>query len=101
MRLAHAVVTCVARDDLEDGGAGAIAATVEAIRRRRPTTTVEVLISDCKGDESALASVFAARPDIPTTTSRPSPACSGRSGPRRLRPEPDRPGPGGRTPASP
>jgi len=64
MRLAHAVVTCVARDDLEDGGAGAIAATVEAIRRRRPTTTVEVLISDCKGDESALASVFAARPDI-------------------------------------
>ena len=30
MRLAHAVVTCVARDDLADGGAGAIAATVEA-----------------------------------------------------------------------
>jgi lipoic acid synthetase len=64
MRLEHAVVTCVARDDLTDGGAGAVAATVEAIRRRRPATTVEVLISDCKGDETALAAVFAARPDI-------------------------------------
>jgi len=64
MRLAHAVVTCVARDDLADGGAGAIAATVGAIRRRRPSTTVEVLISDCKGDERALGSVFDARPDI-------------------------------------
>ncbi len=50
MGLAHAVVTCVARDDLEDGGAGAIAATVRAIRRHRPGTTVETLISDCKGD---------------------------------------------------
>ena len=36
MGLAHAVVTCVARDDLADGGAGAIAATVEAIRAPRP-----------------------------------------------------------------
>ncbi|MGH9083242.1 MAG: lipoyl(octanoyl) transferase LipB, partial [Acidimicrobiales bacterium] len=35
MGLAHAVVTCVARDDLADGGAGAIAATVDAVRRRR------------------------------------------------------------------
>ena len=32
MGLAHAVVTCVARDDLRDGGAGAMAATIAAIR---------------------------------------------------------------------
>ena len=64
MDLAHAVVTCVARDDLPDGGAGAIAATVEAIRERRPGTTVEVLISDCKGDGASLAAVFEARPDV-------------------------------------
>jgi lipoic acid synthetase len=64
MELANAVVTCVARDDLPDGGAGAIAATVEAIRRRRPGTAVEVLISDCKGDESSLASIFDVRPDV-------------------------------------
>ena len=64
MNLAHAVVTCVARDDLADGGAGAIAATVEAIRRHRPGTSVETLISDCKGDRDALELVFAVRPDI-------------------------------------
>jgi lipoic acid synthetase len=64
MNLAHAVVTCVARDDLADGGAGAIAATVEAIRRHRPGTTVETLISDCKGDRDALELVFAVRPDV-------------------------------------
>ncbi|MGH9006843.1 MAG: lipoyl synthase [Acidimicrobiales bacterium] len=64
MDLAYAVVTCVARDDLVDGGAGAMAATVEAIRRRRPGTTVETLISDLKGDQAALGLVFSARPDI-------------------------------------
>jgi lipoic acid synthetase len=64
LNLAHAVVTCVARDDLADGGAGAIAATVEAIRRHRPGTTVETLISDCKGDRDALELVFSVRPDV-------------------------------------
>ena len=64
MGLAHAVVTCVARDDLADGGAGAIAATVEAIRRVRPATAVETLISDCKGDEASLGEILAVRPDV-------------------------------------
>jgi lipoyl synthase len=64
MRLAHAVVTCVARDDLPDGGADAFARTIAAIRERSPGTAVEVLISDCKGDVSALAMVFDARPDV-------------------------------------
>jgi lipoic acid synthetase len=62
--LAHTVVTCVARDDLADGGAGAIARTVKAIRRRRPGTRVEVLVSDCRGDRAALASIFESRPDV-------------------------------------
>ena len=62
--LAHAVVTCVARDDLADGGAGAFAATVAAIRRRTPETRVELLISDCGGDAAALDTVFASRPDV-------------------------------------
>jgi lipoic acid synthetase len=64
MRLAHAVVTCVARDDLPDGGAGAMAATIGTIRERSPGTTVEVLISDCRGDAASLDSIFAARPDV-------------------------------------
>ncbi|HUC14295.1 MAG TPA: lipoyl synthase [Acidimicrobiales bacterium] len=62
--LAHAVVTCVARDDLEDGGASAFAATIEALRRRCPGTAVEVLISDCKGDPAALGRIFDKRPDV-------------------------------------
>lgn len=62
--LAHAVITCVARDDLADGGAGAIGETVRAIRRRSPSTNVEVLISDLKGDVASLELIFAAQPDV-------------------------------------
>jgi lipoic acid synthetase len=64
MGLGHAVVTCVARDDLADGGAGAMAQTITAIRERSPGTTVEVLISDCRGDAPSLETIFAARPDV-------------------------------------
>jgi lipoic acid synthetase len=62
--LAHAVVTAVARDDLPDGGAAAFAATIAAIRERSPGTAVEVLIPDCKGDEAALRTIFAAHPEV-------------------------------------
>jgi lipoic acid synthetase len=62
--LAFAVVTCVARDDLPDGGAGQMAATVRAIRRRCPRTGVEVLIADYKGREDALGIVLDAAPDV-------------------------------------
>ncbi|HZM30941.1 MAG TPA: lipoyl synthase [Acidimicrobiales bacterium] len=64
MGLGFAVVTAVARDDLPDGGAAAFASTIEAVRRRTPGVQVEVLIPDCKGDEDALATIFAARPDV-------------------------------------
>jgi lipoic acid synthetase len=64
MGLGHAVVTCVARDDLADGGAGAMAQTIAAIRERAPGTTIEVLISDCRGDAASLETIFAARPDV-------------------------------------
>ncbi len=62
--LTHAVVTAVARDDLPDGGAAGFVATIGAIRDQTPTTAVEVLISDCKGDPEALETIFGARPDI-------------------------------------
>ncbi len=64
MGLGHAVVTCVARDDLADGGAGAMALTITAIRDRNPETTIEVLISDCRGDAVSLDTIFEARPDV-------------------------------------
>ncbi len=64
MGLEHAVVTAVARDDMADGGAAAFAETIAAIRRRSPACAVEVLIPDCKGDDHALSTIFAARPDV-------------------------------------
>lgn len=64
MDLAHAVITMVARDDLADGGAAHVAATVRAVRAARPGTAVEVLISDLKGDAAALHTVLDVRPDV-------------------------------------
>jgi lipoic acid synthetase len=64
MGLAHAVVTAVARDDLADHGASAFVATIEAIRGASPSTAVEVLIPDCRGDVEALSKIFDARPDV-------------------------------------
>ncbi len=64
MMLEFAVITMVARDDLADGGAGHVAATIRAIRERAPGTRVEVLISDCKGDPDSLQLVFDERPEV-------------------------------------
>ncbi len=64
LELEHVVVTSVTRDDLADGGAGHFAATIGAIRRACPGTTVEVLIPDLGGERSALATVCEAEPDI-------------------------------------
>ncbi len=62
--LDYAVLTMVARDDLPDGGADLVARTVEAVRRRRPATGVEVLISDLKGSAEALARICDVWPDV-------------------------------------
>ncbi|MGH9399101.1 MAG: lipoyl synthase [Thermoanaerobaculia bacterium] len=64
LRLAHAVVTSVNRDDLPDGGAAHFAATIAAIRRRLPGATVEVLIPDFCGNWEALEAVLEASPEI-------------------------------------
>ena len=64
MGLEHVVVTMVARDDLADGGAAAVAETVAAVRHRLPDARVETLISDLGGDPDALQTVFDARPDV-------------------------------------
>lgn len=64
MKLEHAVVTQVARDDLKDGGAAHMAETVRQIREINPETTIEVLISDLRGSYEALEDVLAADPDV-------------------------------------
>jgi len=64
MNLSHCVVTSVARDDLQDGGASIFAATIKAIRKRLPFCRVEVLIPDFMGNWEALQIVMDANPDI-------------------------------------
>jgi lipoic acid synthetase len=64
MALDYVVVTSVDRDDLPDFGAGAFAATVRAIKARRPECRVEVLIPDFQGRETPLRAVLDARPDV-------------------------------------
>jgi lipoic acid synthetase len=64
MRLRYVVITSVTRDDLSDGGAAHFAATIRAVRRRLPSSKIEVLTPDFKGDTEALIRVLDARPDV-------------------------------------
>jgi lipoic acid synthetase len=64
LALDYVVVTSVDRDDLEDFGAGVFAATVRAIKARRPECRVEVLIPDFQGNDASLRRVLEAKPDI-------------------------------------
>ncbi len=58
MGLKHTVITSVTRDDLPDGGAGHIAATVDAIRALNPDTTVELLVPDFQGKTAQIDAVL-------------------------------------------
>ena len=62
--LAHAVVTSVDRDDLNDGGAEHFAKVIAAIRAASPNTTIEVLTPDFLRKKGALETVVAANPDV-------------------------------------
>ncbi len=62
--LKHVVVTMVNRDDLPDGAAGHVTATVQAIRELLPRATVEVLVSDFMGNFDAVERVVRAGPDV-------------------------------------
>lgn len=62
--LSHVVITMVARDDLEDGGAGHIKAIVERVRAENPDVSIELLTSDFAGNLDALAIIAAIKPEI-------------------------------------
>ncbi|MFL5613303.1 MAG: lipoyl synthase [Gemmatimonadaceae bacterium] len=64
MRLQHAVITSVDRDDLPDFGAWAFAETIRQIKQQVPSCSVEVLVPDFQGDEEAIRAVLDASPDI-------------------------------------
>jgi lipoic acid synthetase len=60
----HTVITCVDRDDLDDGGAGHWAATIRAVKEACPDMTLEVLVGDFKGSTADVDTVLAAGPDV-------------------------------------
>jgi lipoic acid synthetase len=64
LKLKHAVVTSVTRDDLPDGGASIFAETIRLIHKNVPGCTVEVLIPDFQGDRDALGAVLDAGPEV-------------------------------------
>ena len=64
MKLEHAVVTSVNRDERRDGGAPIFAMLIRRVRQLRPECSLEVLIPDFKGSLEALKIVMDARPDI-------------------------------------
>ncbi|HQC04043.1 MAG TPA: lipoyl synthase [Paludibacteraceae bacterium] len=64
MGLSHAVITSVDRDDLPDLGVAQWVATIAAIQKINPTTTIEVLIPDFQGRKSAIQQIIEAAPTI-------------------------------------
>jgi lipoic acid synthetase len=64
LKLRHAVLTAVNRDDQADGGAHIFAASIRKIRERLPDCKIEVLIPDFEGNWDALQMVMDARPDV-------------------------------------
>jgi len=64
LSLRHAVITSVNRDELEDGGAAIFAETIRQTRQLSPDCTIEVLIPDFEGNETALAMICAEKPEI-------------------------------------
>jgi lipoic acid synthetase len=62
--LRHTVITCVDRDDLDDGGAAHWAETIREVKARCPGMTLEVLTGDFKGSTRDVDTVLAAGPDV-------------------------------------
>ncbi len=64
LKLRHAVITSVNRDDLPDGGAKPFAETIARIREVNSTCTVEVLIPDFQGQQHDVATIIRETPNI-------------------------------------
>lgn len=64
MKLSHAVITSVDRDDLPDLGARHWTETIRAIRRVNPKVTIEALIPDFQGRQELIALLIDSHPEI-------------------------------------
>ncbi|MEY2830260.1 MAG: lipoyl synthase [Bacteroidota bacterium] len=64
MKVKHAVITSVNRDELKDGGATIWAATIHEVRQLNPTTTLETLVPDFMGKHESLDMIIEAHPEV-------------------------------------
>jgi lipoyl synthase len=64
LKLQHAVITSVDRDDLPDQGSWVFAETIRQIRQSNPQTSVEILIPDFQGELDPLKTVLGPHPEI-------------------------------------
>ncbi|WP_417886382.1 lipoyl synthase [Zunongwangia sp.] len=64
MKIKHAVITSVDRDDLKDMGSIIWGETVKAIRRMNPETTLETLIPDFQGNERNIDRIVEVLPEV-------------------------------------
>lgn len=64
LRIRHAVITSVDRDDLPDLGAGHWAEVIQAVKERNPDVTMEVLIPDFQSRKELVDLVIARRPEV-------------------------------------
>ena len=64
MKIKHAVITSVDRDDLFDGGASIWVETINEIRKQNPKTTIESLIPDFKGKKEDIQQIIDVAPEV-------------------------------------
>ena len=64
MKIKHAVITSVDRDDLKDMGSIIWSETVNAIRRLNPETTLETLIPDFQGNQNIIDRIIRVAPEV-------------------------------------
>jgi lipoic acid synthetase len=64
MKVKHAVITSVDRDEIKDGGSIIWYNTIKAVKSLNPTTTLETLIPDFKGEKENIQRIIAAAPEV-------------------------------------
>ncbi|MEO5684299.1 MAG: lipoyl synthase [Chitinophagaceae bacterium] len=64
MKVKHAVITSVDRDEIKDGGSIIWYNTIRAVKQLNPDTTLETLIPDFKGEKENIQRIIEAAPDV-------------------------------------
>jgi len=64
MKVKHAVITSVDRDEVKDGGSIVWYNTIKAVKALNPDTTLETLIPDFKGEKENIQRIIDAAPEV-------------------------------------